>query len=88
MEDWLTAVDVNTERGRNILSEGGNQAVVTLDLPLTVKGQAPGLVLPGRLVEVLEGSEPWVGLCLSTGINTSGSGAGKVVQSLSVERHY
>ncbi|WP_230460027.1 hypothetical protein, partial [Sansalvadorimonas verongulae] len=88
VEDWLTAVDVNTERGRNILSEGGNQAVVTLDLPLTVKGQVPGLVLPGKLVEVLEGNEPWVGLCLSTGISTAGSGAGKVVQSLFVERHY
>ncbi|WP_281647952.1 hypothetical protein [Parendozoicomonas sp. Alg238-R29] len=88
IEDWLTATDVNTERGRNVLSEGGNQAVVTLDLPLTVNGQEPGLVLPGQLVEVMEGSEPWMGLCLSTNIKTAGSGAGKVVQSLSFERHY
>ncbi len=88
IEDWLTEVDVNTERGRNVLSEGGSQAVVTLDLPQTVSGQEPGLVLPGQLVEVMEAPTPWVGLCLSTGISTSGSGAGRVVQTLSVERHF
>ncbi|WP_230459774.1 hypothetical protein, partial [Sansalvadorimonas verongulae] len=68
VEDWLTATDVNTERGRNKLSEGGSQAVVALDIPLTVNGQEPGLVLPGRLVQVLEVANPWVGLCLSTSI--------------------
>ena len=88
IEDWLTAVDVNTERGRNLLCEGGQQAVVSLDLPLTGKGQEPGLVLPGKLVQMMEGNEIWVGLCLSTGIRTAGGGAGKVVQNLSIERHY
>ncbi len=88
IEEWLTTTDVNTERGRNVLGEGGNQALITLELPLTVKGQEPGLVLPGQLVEVLEDSKPWVGLCLSTSVSTSGSGAGRVVQSLSIERHY
>ena len=88
IEDWLTEVDVNTERGRNVLSEGGPQAVVSLELPLTVKGQPPGLVHPGQLVEVMEGTEPWIGLCLATSVSTTGSGAGRVAQSLSVERHY
>ena len=71
-----------------MLSEGGPQAVVSLELPLTVKGQPSGLVLPGQLVEVMEENRPWVGLCLSNSISTSGSGAGRVVQTLSVERHF
>ena len=88
VEDWLTATDVNTERGRNVLSEGGNQAIVTLEFPLTVKGQEPGLVLPGQLVQVMETSDTWTALCLSTQINSAGSGAGKVTQSLVLERHF
>ena len=54
VEDWLTEVDVNKERGRNVLSAGGQQSIVSMDIPLTVKGQPPGLVTPGRLVEVME----------------------------------
>ena len=88
IEDWLTATDVNTERGRNVLSEGGAQAIVSLDLPLTAMGQPPGLILPGQLVEVLETGKPWIGLCLSTGVSTNGSGAGRVVQTLSIEKHF
>ena len=79
---------MNTERGRNVLSEGGPQAVVSLELPLTVKGQPLGLVLPGQLVEVLEDASPWIGLCLATSVSTTGNGAGRVTQSLSLERHY
>ncbi len=87
LEDWLVDVAVNTERGRNFLSEGGQQAVVRLDIPLTTSGQEPGLVLPGELVEVTE-TPSWVGLCLSTSVKSTGSGAGRVVQTLSLERHY
>ena len=88
IEEWLTTSGVNTERGRNVLSEGGDQAVVTMELPLTARGQHPGLVLPGRLVKVLEGESAWVGLCLSTRITSVGSGAGRVAQTLALERHY
>ena len=87
IEEWLTTTGVNTERGRNVLSEGGDQALVTIELPLTAKSQHPGLVQPGRLVRVLEGESAWVGLCLSTRITSAGSGAGRVAQTLALERH-
>ena len=51
-DDWLVDVGLNTERGRNELAKGGNQAVVTVEIPLMANGEAPGLVLPGRLLEV------------------------------------
>ncbi|MCL6268624.1 hypothetical protein M3P05_01480 [Sansalvadorimonas sp. 2012CJ34-2] len=87
VENWLVDVAVNTERGRNLLSEGGQQGVVSLDIPLTSTDEEPGLVLPGELVEVMV-TPSWVGLCLSTSIQTPGSGTGRVIQTLSVERHY
>ncbi|MGI9273555.1 MAG: hypothetical protein ACR2PT_01675, partial [Endozoicomonas sp.] len=89
LEDWLTETQVNTERGRNELAKGGHQGVITLELPLTDSVTAPGLVVPGRLVEVqdtLHGtSGDWRALCLSVSITVSN---GSVMQSVELERHY
>ncbi|WP_345194516.1 hypothetical protein [Kistimonas scapharcae] len=87
-DDWLVDVGINSERGRNELSKGGNQAIVTLELPLMSVGNAPGLILPGKLVEVIETGEIWYGLCLSVSISAAGGGKGKVLQRVELERHY
>ncbi|MGI2026577.1 hypothetical protein [Endozoicomonas acroporae] len=90
LEDWLTETQVNTERGRNELAEGGNQSITTIELPLTDTNTAPGLIEPGMLVEVqdtvLGKSGNWKALCLATSI--SASGVGTVIQSIELERHY
>ena len=87
-DDWLVDVGLNTERGRNELAKAGNQSVVTLELPLMPVGEAPGLVLPGRLVEVIESVKAWYGLSLSVTISATGGGKGKVAQRVELERHY
>ncbi len=84
-EDWLTATQVNTERGRNELSKGGNQSITTIELPLTDTETAPGLIEPGKLVEVQDITENWHALCLSTSIRAK---MGKVTQTVELERHY
>ena len=86
LEDWLTETQVNTERGRNELSKGGNQSVTTIELPLTDTNTAPGLIEPGMLVEVQDITGDWQGLCLATSI--SASGGGNVIQRVELERHY
>jgi len=88
VEEWLTDVDLNTERGRNELSKGGNQEIVSLDIPLTSIDEPPGLVMPGKLVEVTESTGAWYGLCLSTSIRAPRSGAANVTQTVELERHY
>ncbi|GAA4650998.1 hypothetical protein GCM10023116_32810 [Kistimonas scapharcae] len=87
-DDWLVDVGLNTERGRNELAKGGNQSVVTLEIPLMPVGESPGLVLPGKLVEVIETDEAWYGLSLSVAITAAGGGKGKVSQRVELERHY
>ncbi|OQX36600.1 MAG: hypothetical protein B0D91_08770 [Oceanospirillales bacterium LUC14_002_19_P2] len=87
-DDWLVDVGLNTERGRNELAKGGNQAVVTLEIPLMLTGEAPGLILPGRLVEVIETGDVWYGLCLSIAIIFTGGVQSKVIQRVGLERHY
>ncbi|MBO9484596.1 hypothetical protein, partial [Salinisphaera sp. G21_0] len=90
LEDWLTEMQVNTERGRNELAKGGNQSITTIELPLTDINTAPGLIEPGMLVEVqdtvLGESGNWKALCLATSI--SASGVGTVIQTIELERHY
>ncbi|WP_067521604.1 hypothetical protein [Endozoicomonas ascidiicola] len=85
LEDWLTETQVNTERGRNELAKGGNQSITVIELPLTDINTAPGLIEPGMLVEVLNITGDWIGLCLATNITAERS---RVLQSVQLERHY
>lgn len=88
-DDWLTGTEVARSRGICELSQGGNQAVVTLHIPLFEKEQCgPGLVEPAMLCEVRDSDETWRGLCLGVEISADGVGASRVRQSLRLERHY
>lgn len=88
-EDWMTSTEVARSRGISELSQGGNQAITTLDIPLFEKGgSAPGLVEPAMLCEVRDLQETWRGLCLGVEISAEGVGASRVRQSLRLERHY
>ena len=85
LEDWLTETQVNTERGRNELAKGGHQSIINLELPLTDTSTAPGLVVPGRLVEVQDIAGDWRALCLSVSIAAEN---GQVMQSVELEMHH
>lgn len=85
VDPLILAVNVGTERGRNILAASGNKAEVTIDLPLLPAPAAPGLLLPGQLIEVLDPAATWRGMVTSVSVSARGVG---VTQTLSVERHY
>lgn len=80
-DNLITFVQAGRERARNVLSNTGRQARVTLDLPLN---DTTGLLEPGQLVEVSD-VIPWRGLV--TGINVSAA-HGSISQSIEIERHY
>ena len=80
-DNLITYVDAGRERARNVLSNTGRQARVTLDLPLN---ETTGLLEPGQLIEVAD-TIPWRGLV--TGININAA-HGVVSQSVELERHY
>jgi len=88
-DDWMTGTEVARSRGICELSQGGNQAISTLEIPLFEKGgSAPGLIEPAMLCEVRDLQETWRGLCLGVEIRAEGVGASRVSQSLRLERHY
>lgn len=87
-EDWLTGEQANRARGIAELCKGGDQEIVSLNLPLFPQATAPGLVEPGMLCEVRDIDETWRGLCLSTEITAEGVGAARVSQMLKLERHH
>lgn len=77
-------------KGLAILSAGGKQASVGLDMPME---QSVGLITPGMLIEVVSAgvgpSVPeWRGVITSTNINAAWGEALTVSQSVEVERHY
>lgn len=84
----VTQVDAARERGRNRLSNTGRQALVSLELPLTESPSQPGLVLPGKLIEVQESGEAWRGLVVGTSIGASRNNGLSIQQRVDVERHF
>ena len=86
--DWMTGTDPARSRGIAEICKGGNQEIVTLNLPLFPAETAPGLVTPAQLCEVRDVDETWRGLCLSTEITAEGIGASRVKQTLRLERHH
>ncbi|MEC7120591.1 MAG: hypothetical protein VXW65_11920 [Pseudomonadota bacterium] len=80
-------VQAARQKGLSILSEGGKQAKMTIDMPLH---NSIGLIKPSMLVEIDGGeSNTWRGLVRGVTISVSLSGGAVVVnKSLEMERHY
>ncbi len=77
-------------RGLTILGQTGNQEIVTVELPIPTSG-APGLVLPGYLVEyrdMREAANSWRALVLESTVKVSKPGGSRATQTLKLERHH
>lgn len=77
-------------RGLNAIAAGGNQEIVTIESVLPTSG-APGLIEPAMLVEFRDTREPdksWRGNVLSNSVSVAKPGAGRVTQTVKVERHH
>jgi hypothetical protein len=85
VDGLITHADAARERGRAILADTGKQAMVTLELPML---RAVGLLDPGLLIAVGEGSTNWRGLVRATSIAADWSESLTVRQTIEVERHY
>jgi hypothetical protein len=80
------------ERGRNILSDRGEQASIDQVLPLfpvSAGAGTTGRVLPLDLVEVHEAGQTWQGLCTAINIAARRDDRAVVIeQTITLERHY
>lgn len=85
VDGLITHADAARERGRTILADTGKQAVVTLELPML---NSVGLLDPGLLIAVGEGTTNWRGLVRATSIAADWGESLTVHQTVEVERHY
>ncbi len=85
VDPLLSHVDACRERGRSVLGDTGRQATVTLELPML---EGLGLMDPGLLVSVGEGTASWQGLVRATRIAADWNQALTVRQTVEVERHF
>jgi hypothetical protein len=85
----ISAAAAARNKGMSILSAGGKQATVSLDLPMEA---SLGLVTPGVMVEVTNGglgtAPAWRGIVRSSSVAANWGRGLTVNQSLRVERHY
>lgn len=91
VSNLLSHQDAGREKGRNILSDTGNQEVVPIVLPVLPVGQTPAIYNAGDLLEISEaGSQPWKGMVIGVNVTASVSASGLIEasQTVSLERHY
>ena len=90
LDNLITHADAGRERGRNVISDRGNQELMTIELPLLQSGQVPGIYDPGELLEIDEGGgNVWCGIVVKSQIQASlKSGAITASQKITIERHH
>ena len=88
----ITVAAAAAERGRNILSDRGDQDDIDLTLPMfpaPVAAGSIGRVSPMQLIEVRGSTGTWHGQCTATRVDARVSGnAITVEQTITLERHY
>lgn len=88
----ISTAAAGAERGRNILSDRGEQALVELVIPLFGGPLRPGevgRVMPLDLVEVVGEEGTWHGLCIATRTEARTNDRAVVIeQTITLERHY
>lgn len=84
-----TATEVAMERGRNVLAKSGPWQNISIDLPMMPGSDLPGLLIPGSLIEVTQGTRgTWRAQVVSTRIRGTWNNGCSVRQLLSVERYF
>lgn len=78
-------VQAARQKAISILSEGGKQAMITLDMPMH---NSIGLITPPMMIEVTGDGDDWLGRVHSVSISVSLNNGLTVRQSIQVERHY
>jgi hypothetical protein len=76
----ITHLDAATQRGTALLGPTGPMATMTVTLPVLTGFGEPGVINPGKLVQL----DGWIGLVRSVGVSASPS---TVRQTLTLERH-
>ncbi len=88
----INVAAAGAERGRNILSDRGEQAAVDVTVPLFAKPLKPGevgVIMPLDLVEVTGSDGTWHGQCESLRIEVTVEQQAVVIeQTATLERHY
>jgi len=77
----ITHADAARQRGTTILADTGNQALVTLRLPIL---EETGIIVPGDTVRYVDGATTRIGIVRATSVDV---GYPEVWQTLKVETH-
>ncbi len=81
-DSLITATEAGLARGKRILADSGSRSVVSISAPLF---DDPGLLKPGMLIDVVDGSTTWRGMVTRCGISAQRP---TVTQNIDVLRYH
>jgi hypothetical protein len=85
----ITATEVARARGISILGASGKWSKHRMELPVFQSPDVPGVILPGTLLQFVDGLISWKGITTSVSVTAAwGSNGLKVRQTIDVERYH
>lgn len=88
-DQLITATEVARARGISILGASGKWSKHRMELPLFQSPDVPGVILPGTLLQFVDGLISWKGITTSVSVTAAwGSSGLKVRQTIDVERYH
>lgn len=87
LDDLITDTQPAISRGRQEIAASGSKSVEDIEIPIPEGGQAPGVLLPGRLVKIRHDDEAldYLGLVIATRIRAQRAGGAAVYQTITLE---
>lgn len=87
-DSWLTAIEANTSRAKDVLCASGAHDQYSLELAIPESSAQPGLLLPGMTVAVVHDNplSNYRAYVDSVSISVPGRANARVIQSISLDR--
>jgi hypothetical protein len=79
----ITHVDAARQRGESLLGPSGSHALMSLTLPVLTGVGEPGIIGPGKIIQVTDGATTWRGI--SRSVSVSGTFE-QLSQTVSIDR--
>ena len=87
-DNWVTAIECNTSRGKTELGQSGDRVNHSLELPVPEGANQPGLLLPGMTVAVqhTDSSRDYRAYVTAVSISVPGRNNAKVRQTVTLDQ--
>jgi len=84
----MTTTGVARAKGISILAASGKWSKIRMDLPVFASPAVPGVIMPGTILQFVDGLITWKGVVTAVSVSASWGNGLKVRQTIDIERYH